>query len=137
MYWWKEYDTYKVGTVANSTSTMHKLASTPITKECFEILPDFEIEDEGIRISDCWINIITDCEMLRQKYLKTKDKRYWKALIQLLPDAWLQKRTCTLSYANLRAMYFARRNHKLTEWSTDFINWFESLPYSKELIMFE
>lgn len=137
LYWWKEYDTYKVGTVANSTSTMHKLASTPITKECFEILPDFEIEDEGIRISDCWINIITDCEMLRQKYLKTKDKRYWKALIQLLPDAWLQKRTCTLSYANLRAMYFARRNHKLTEWSTDFINWFESLPYSKELIMFE
>lgn len=137
LYWWKEWDTYKVGTVANSTSTMHKLATTPITEKCFEILPNFEIENEGIRVSDCWINLIADLEMLRQKYLETKDKRYWKALIQMLPESWLQKRTCTLNYANLRAMYFARRSHKLSEWSTDFINWVNELPYSKELICYQ
>jgi len=137
LYWWKEWDTYKIGTVANSTSTMHKLATTPITKECFEIMPDFEIENESIGIRDCWINIISDCEMLRKKYIQTKDKRYWLALIQLLPEAWLQKRTCTLNYEVIRNMYCSRRNHKLDCWSSDFVNWVNNLPNAKELIINE
>lgn len=85
LYWWKEYDTYKVGTVANSSSTMHKLASTPITLECFET-DDFnsEIEDPAA--------IIDQCEYYRQKYLETKDKRYWKALVRWLPNGWLQNK---------------------------------------------
>lgn len=143
LYWWKEYDTYKVGTVANSTSTMHKLATTPITKECFEF-DAFEDDDHILDMGDhpyTWndsIEIeIEELEMLRKKFIDTKDKRYWRALIQRLPSAWFQTRTCTLSYQNIRAMYFARRNHKLTEWSVDFVNWVRTLPYAEELIMLE
>lgn len=144
LYWWKEWDTYKVGTVANSTSTMHKLAITPITMDCFET-GDY---DENLNIGDDAENIqdrisyftediIITLENIRKKYLQTKDKRFWKELIRWLPEAWLQKRTCTLDYANLRAMYFARRNHKLSCWSVDFINWMNELPYAKELIEHE
>ena len=128
LYWWKEFDTYKVGTAANSTSTMHKLTSEPITPDKFEW--DIDFADYKNQIMDI-------CENLRQKYLETKDKSYWRALVQVLPEAWLQTRTVTMSYANLRTMYFQRRNHKLTEWSEDFCNWVETLPYSKELIMLE
>ena len=128
LYWWKEFDTYKVGTAANSTSTMHKLTSEPITPDKFEWDIDF---------ADYQNQIMDICENLRQKYLETKDKSYWRALVQVLPEAWLQTRTVTMSYANLRTMYFQRRNHKLTEWSEDFCNWVETLPYSKELIMLE
>lgn len=138
LYWYKEFDTYKVGTVANSTSTMHKIASTPITKDCFEIddyNPDLNLIDDvniGLR-TQCFID---DLEQLRQKYLQTKDKRYWKELIRWLPEGWLQTRTITLNYEILRNIYFQRRYHKLSEWH-QFCEWIESLPYAKELITYE
>lgn len=144
LYWWKEADTYKIGTTANSTSTMHKLASTPITLDCFET-DDFNSDlvlypNNGIQgdffMKDAFQNVIEYCETLRQKYNETKDKRYWKELIRLLPEGWLQTRTWTANYAVLRNMYFQRRNHKLTEWH-QFCNWIEtSLPLAKELICY-
>ncbi len=150
IYWWKEFDTYKVGTTVNSTSTMHKLATTPITLECFEIddyddtlvttLPDGDEEDPGnwtMYSSEEPKSIIDWLESLRLAYLETKDKRYWKELIRWLPESWLQTRTVTMNYENVRNMYFQRKNHKLTEWSESFIKWVESLPYAKELIMYE
>lgn len=138
LYWWKEADTYKVGTVANSTSTMHKLASTPITMDCFE-MGDFADNEAfvfgyyGATNTNTWGILINRLEWLRYKYNETKDKRYWKELIRLLPESWLQKRTVTMSYENALNMYQQRKNHKLAEWSTDFIQWAESLPYFKEL----
>lgn len=129
-YWWKELDTYKVGTVANSCSTMHKLASTPITKDCFSL----DCGLDGNANFDPSINkLITDLEYLRIKYNETQDKCYWRALVQLLPNAWNQKRTWTANYQVLRNIYFARRNHKLEEWHV-FCNLIEQLPYAKELI---
>ena len=145
IYWWKEFSTYKVGTTANSTSTMHKLTSKPITKDCFEFDNGDELEitnytiphggECGLVYSDYQEDIIDMCETLRQKYLETKDKRYWRALVQILPESWLQTRTVTMSYANLRNMYFQRRGHKLIEWSY-FCDWIQSLPYSLELICY-
>lgn len=143
LYWWKEADTYKIGTVANSTSTMHKLASTPITFDCFE-MDDFEnlrvYDNEPYNtdtfVTDIWDDIINYCETLRLRYNETKDKKYWKELIRVLPEAWLQTRTVTLNYEVLRNIYFQRRYHKLTEWHR-FCEWIESLPYSKELITYE
>ena len=127
IYWFKEFDTYKVGTVANSTSTMHKLTSEPITPDKFEWDVNFgEYQDA----------IMNTCETLRQKYLETKDKSYWRALVQLLPESWLQTRTVTMTYANLRNIYFQRRNHKLIEWR-HFCDWIARLPYGGELIMLE
>lgn len=146
LYWWKEFDTYKVGTVANSTSTMHKLATTQITLDCFEIddydrnlsLADNPEDDNELNhISAFEEDVIMVLENLRQKYLETKDKRYWKELIRFLPESWLQKRTITMNYENIRNMYFQRKNHKLTEWSESFIKWVESLPYAEELIMYD
>lgn len=140
LYWWKEFDTYKIGTVTNSTSTMHKLASKPITIECFEITDyNKEIANNAGKLYDLSIeyNLIPFLENLRQLYLETNDKRYWKELIRWLPESWLQTRTVTMNYENLRNMYFQRRNHKLTEWSIDFVNWIKTLPYAKELIMIE
>lgn len=143
LYWWKEFDTYKVGTTANSTSTMHKLASTPITRECFEMddycgdLVYFTHDGDSLTdytVNDIMNNIIEDLEALRQKYNETKDKRYWKELIRLLPNGWLQTRTVTMNYENLRSMCHQRENHKLTEWHS-FCNWVESLPYANELII--
>lgn len=130
LYWWKEFDTYKIGTVSNSTSTMHKLASTPITRECFEMddfskLPLFDN-------STIWENLIFDLERLRKLYNETKDKRYWKELIRLLPESWIQKRTITMNYENILNMIHQRKNHKLSEWSESFINWVKTLPYSDE-----
>ena len=119
LYWWKEFDTYKVGTVANSTSTMHKLATTPITLDCFEIddydrnlsLADNPEDDNELNhISAFEEDVIMVLENLRQKYLETKDKRYWKELIRFLPESWLQKRTITINYENIRNMYFQRKN---------------------------
>ena len=140
IYWWKEMDTYKVATVANSCSTMHKLAATPITRDCFSFDEELEtlegikqyIDEEGgyLTFSE---TIIRNCEQLRRLYIKTKDKRYWRALIQLLPQGWMQKRTWTGNYQNLRNMYFSRQHHKLKEWSI-FLKVIESLPYAKELI---
>lgn len=143
LYWWKEFDTYKVGTVSNSCSTMHKLASTPITMDCFE-KDDFseiniESEDFSFPITSTWKSIIDDLEFLRKKYNETKDKRYWKELIRLLPESWLQKRTVTMDYENLFAMCSKgqRRFHKLTEWSKSFIDWARSLPYAENLIFLD
>lgn len=137
LYWWKEFDTYKVGTVANSTSTMHKLASIPITKKCFE-MDDFE----NFGIGDClitthWKYMLDVCERLRQKYNETKDKRYWKELIRLLPESWLQTRTVTMNYENILNMVKYRENHKLTEWSISFMEWVKSLPYANEFIFYK
>ena len=135
--WWKEADTYKVGTVANSTSTMHKLASTPITLNCFELSdysPELDMIDDvplGLRVD----SFIDDLEQMRQKYLMTNDKRYWKELVRWLPNGWLQTRTVTMNYENLLSMYHQRRNHKLTEWSIDFINFIKSLPYASDFLI--
>lgn len=142
MYWWSEFDTYKVGTAANSTSKMHKLASTPITPDCFEIDDvywdlDFESpENAKIELNDYADMVLKCLEAIRQKYLETKDKRYWKELVRWLPESWLQTRTVTMNYENLRSMYFQRRNHKLSEWHS-FVDWLKTLPYSDELITFE
>lgn len=126
-YWWSEFDTYKVGTVSNSTSKMHKLTSKPITRECFEL---------GEYIP---IDIIQYLEFLRRDYIKTEDKETWKKLIVNLPESWLQKRTITMNYENLLGMCSKsqRRHHKLTEWSFDFIAWARNLPYAEELLFLE
>ena len=121
LYWWKEFDTYKVGTVANSTSTMHKIHSKPITRDCFE----------GFYI---WQETVDRLESTRLKYLETKDKKYWKELIENLPESWLQTRTVTMNYENLLTMVKQRKNHKLTEWSIEFMYWMKSLPYAEELL---
>lgn len=131
LYWWKEMDTYKVGTTANSTSTMHKLTSRPFQKTDFSFDEDWDFE-YNLTVG----SILKTCETLRQKYVQTKDKRYWRALIQLLPESYNQTRTWTANYAVLRNIYFARRNHKLTEWR-EFCQWIESLPWAKELICLE
>lgn len=143
LYWWKEADTYKIGTTANSTSTMHKLTSYPITKEMFELDDfsniDYYLDDSGDgkpilwHIKDDIEDFIWFLESLRQKYLSTNNKIYWRALVQLLPQGWLQTRTWTANYAILRNIYFQRKNHKLKEWH-QFCDWIKTLPYSKELI---
>lgn len=133
IYWFKEFDTYKVGTVANSCSTMHKIHAKPIELSDFSI-DDFYIEDEGLDLRDYFYNVVADCESLRLKYLETKDKKYWRGLIQLLPESYNQKRTVTLNYETLRNIYGSRRNHKLDEWSIGFMEWIDSLPYAEELI---
>lgn len=130
LYWWKEYDTYKIATVANSTSTMHKIHSKP-----FE-LDDFShdhLTPEGLAFME---TIVEHLEEIRLRYMDTKDKAYWYDLIQLLPSSYNQMRTCTLNYETLINIYFARRNHKLTEWHT-FCDWIAGLPYAKELIIAE
>ena len=144
LYWWKEFDTYKVGTIANSTSTMHKLASTPITLDCFETDDYDDMVDIFNNPSPmeyplhdfitCADGLLDMLESLRQKYNETKDKRYWKELIRWLPNGWLQTRTVTMNYENLRSMYHQRANHKLSEWH-QFCEWVESLPYARELII--
>ena len=131
LYWWKEFDTYKVGTVANSTSTMHKMASMPITMDCFEM------GDYCGFFETPWKNLIALLEQCRKEYNETKDKRYWKELIRLLPESWLQKRTITMNYENILNMYRQRKHHKLTEWTKSFCDWVKTLPYAEELLCFE
>ena len=140
LYWWKEFDTYKVGTVANSCSTMHKIAAKEFTIE------DFSHEHLTGETDGLWVNAdgrdfmcsaldfcqIT-CDVLnhyRKLYLKTKDKKYWWQMIQLLPSSYNQKRTVMLNYEVLANIYKSRKNHKLDEWK-DFCKWIEGLPYSK------
>ena len=131
LYWWKEFDTYKVGTTANSTSTMHKLASTPITLDCFEIDDYVELDEDFKYEIDKLIEFL---EYLRQKYNETKDKRYWKELIRWLPESWLQTRTVTMNYENLRSICHQRANHKLTEWH-QFVQWVDCyVPYSAQFV---
>ena len=126
IYWWKEYDTYKVGTVANSTSTMHKIHSKP-----FE-LTDFSTDHMTDEALDTMKVMVESLEEIRLKYMETKDKALWYSLIQLLPESYHQMRTCTMSYENAIAMYNARHNHKLEEWHT-FCDWVCELPYFMEL----
>lgn len=146
LYWWKEFDTYKVGTVANSCSTMHKIADKEFTLEDFscEHLIDYDLYscDEvdgpvingaphigcgGLQLINLAINVLN---YYRGKYLETKDKKYWWQMIQLLPSSYNQKRTVMLNYEVLANMYKSRRNHKLDEWHT-LCDWIESLPYSE------
>ena len=137
LYWWKEFETYKVGTVANSTSTMHKLASTPITLDCFETDDVEVLEELNYEVSCWWSELVSWLEKLRQKYNETKDKCYWKELIRLLPESWLQIRTVTMNYENILSMIHQRKGHKLTEWSKNFIEWAGALPYAKELLFYK
>lgn len=131
LYWWKEYDTYKVSTVANSCSTMHKITSKPIEVSDFS-MDDFYITDEGIDLKDCFINVVADCEMLRMKYLETKDKKYWRGLIQLLPSSYNQRRTVMFNYETALSMIRQRSGHKLDEWR-EFVQVLQDLPYMKIL----
>ena len=130
MYWWKEYDTYKVATVANSTSTMHKIHSKP-----FE-LDDFShdhLTENGLKVLK---GLVDEMEKIRLEYVETKDKALWYDLIQLLPSSYNQMRTCTLNYETLINIYKSRKHHKLEEWRS-FCEWIETLPYAKELIIAE
>lgn len=130
MYWWKEYDTYKIATVANSTSTMHKIHSKP-----FEI-DDFShdhLTENGLKVLK---GIVDEMEKIRLEYIETKDKSLWYDLIQLLPSSYNQMRTCTLNYETLINIYKSRKHHKLDEWRS-FCEWIETLPYAKELITAE
>lgn len=128
LYWWKEFDTYKVGTVTNSCSTMHKIADKEFT------IDDFSIEhlndDRSAEVSNLeWFeHLITHLNRDRKRFIETKDKQYWWQLIQLLPSSYNQRRTVMLNYEVLANIYKSRRNHKLDEWHT-FCDWIESLPY--------
>ncbi len=130
IYWWKEYDTYKVATVANSTSTMHKIHAKP-----FE-LHDFShdhLTGSGLKVLE---NLIGELEKIRLRYQEGKRKEDWYDMIQLLPSSYNQMRTCTLNYEILVNICHARKNHKLEEWKS-FCGWAEGLPYGKELIVGE
>ena len=128
IYWWKEYDTYKVATVANSTSTMHRIHSKPFELEDFS---HDQLTKRGLAIME---NIIAELEEIRQRFVTEKRKEDWYDLIQLLPSSYNQLRTCTLNYETLVNIYYARKEHKLEEWHT-FCRWIEELPYAKELIV--
>ena len=152
LYWWKEFDTYKVGTVANSCSTMHKIHAKEFELDDFShehlIDGDKECIDE-----DDWVDVSEDgCDMdqwdaiefvkmivralnvYRLRYLETKDKKYWWQMIQLLPSSYNQRRTVQLNYQVLKTMYYARKEHKLDEWR-EFCKWIEELPYFREIVL--
>ena len=127
MFWWAEYDTYKVGTVRNSCSKMHKIHSS----ELYNI--DFSVEgcrEVGSWATLCFANVQNTCNKLIKKYNETKEKKYWRALIELLPESYNQRATVQLNYEVLAGMYYWRKDHKLDEWHT-FCKWVESLPYSE------
>lgn len=137
LYVWKEFDTYKVGTTANSTSTMHKIMDHEFTLDDFE-MDDFEDLDIVYINIDWsmkseWEDIILVLNNIRSKYLETKDKRYWKELIRILPEAFLQTRTITMNYENVFNILHQRSNHKLTEWHYICKN-LRELPYIKEFL---
>ena len=127
-YWWKEFDTYKVGTVANSCSTMHRIHSKEITREDFSC---DRMSDEALK---CLDSVIEFLEGERVKYNETKEKEHWHNIIQLLPTSYNQMRTVTLNYEVLINIYYARKSHKLAEWHT-LCDWIKSLPYAEELIL--
>ena len=145
LYWWKEFDTYKVGTVANSCSTMHKIASKEFELDDFShehLLNDWESKEELWTYNYEYDNTSKDLleitiyvlNQFRCLYLKTNYKRYWWQMIQLLPSSYNQRRTWTGNYENLFSMYHQRKNHKLDEWH-QFCDWIETLPYANELIV--
>ena len=128
LYWWKEFDTYKVGTVANSTSTMHKIHARAFERDDFS---HDRLDEGGLALLDATIVYL---ESERQKFLADKDNRQpWHNMIQMLPTSYNQMRTVTLNYENLINIYYARRNHKLAEWHT-LCDWIRSLPYAEDLI---
>lgn len=148
LYWWKEFDTYKVGTVANSTSTMHKIHAKEFTLEDFSCEHLFKLgkntndfEDVPTYNSEFWdadllqSMVIKSLNYYREKFLAAHDKKYWWQMIQLLPSSYNQLRTVDLNYEVLHNIYHARKNHKLDEWHT-FCEWIENLPYS-EIITYE
>ena len=128
LYWWKEFDTYKVATVANSTSTMHKIHSKPFEADDFS---HDHLTDAGEVALNKLIEFLEEC---RLRFVKDKNKADWYDIIQLLPEGYNQTRTVTMNYENLLNMYFARRTHKLSEWHT-YCDWILSLPYTKELFL--
>ena len=137
LYWWKEFDTYKVGTVANSCSTMHKIHAKEFTLDDFSHEHLTHYSQDGELWRD-WLgdleDLIYDLNFARCKYLETKDKTYWWQMIQLLPSSYNQKRTVQLNYQVLKSMYFARKDHKLDEWR-EFCFWIETLPYFREICL--
>lgn len=135
LYWWKEFDTYKVGTVANSCSTMHKIHAKEFILEDFSHEHLLEKEDDmSWSAKNILDEVIMGLNHYRKKYLYTKDKRYWWQMIQLLPTSYNQKRTVQLNYQVLWNIYRARKNHKLDEWR-EFCKWIENLPYFKEIYL--
>ena len=128
LYWWKEFDTYKVGTVANSTSTMHRIHTKPFSREDFSC---DRMDEGGLAMLDA---VIAYMESERLKFLADKENRQpWHNIIQILPTSYNQMRTVTMNYENLTNIYYARRNHKLSEWHT-LCDWILTLPYACELI---
>lgn len=137
LYWWKEFDTYKVGTVRNSCSTMHKIQKKEFT---FDDFSHEHLLDDSFDIyapMNVLENTIVALNFHRDQFNKTKDKKHWYQMIQLLPSSYNQRATVQLNYAVLRNMYHSRKNHKLDEWSQGFTKWVESLPYSELIIMGE
>lgn len=130
LYWWKEYDTYKVATVANSTSTMHKIHSKPFSMD------DFSCDHMTDGTKKFMETVVAELENIRLRFKQTKSKDDWYDMIQLLPSSYNQMRTCTFNYETLINIYRARKNHKLAEWHT-FCDWIETLPYAEQLITFE
>lgn len=131
-YWWKEFDTYKVGTVCNSCSTMHKIHSKEFTMDDFSVEHLFDEDSLGVQVYslDVLRQTIEALNVARESFLQTNDKRYWWQMIQMLPTCYNQKRTIMLNYEVLANIYKWRKNHKLDEWHT-FCNWIEELPYSE------
>ena len=127
LYWWKEFDTYKVGTVANSTSTMHKIQAKQFTREDFSC---DRLSESGLEALDRLIEYLEEC---RVAFCETKDRAYWHDMIQLLPSSYNQMRTVTMNYENLINIYYARRAHKLAEWH-EFCDMILSLPYAKDIV---
>ena len=128
LYWWKEFDTYKVGTVANSTSTMHKIHAKPFSRDDFSY---DRLDEGGLAMLD---SIVAYLEEERSRYMANReDRRSWHNMIQILPTSYNQMRTVTLNYENLINIYYARRHHKLAEWHT-LCDWIMTLPYAKEWI---
>ena len=130
LYWWKEYDTYKIATVANSTSTMHKIHSKPFSMD------DFSCDHMTDGTKKFMETVVAELENIRLRFKETKSKEDWYDMIQLLPSSYNQMRTCTFNYETLINIYRARKNHKLAEWHT-FCDWIETLPYAEQLITFE
>lgn len=157
LYWWKEFDTYKIGTVANSCSTMHKIQDKEFDRsdfsydhiplgianyenslDCKKEKMFFPMNDDIYFSSEDVLDFtIRALNHYRDLYLETKDKKYWWQMIQLLPSSYNQKRTVMLNYEVLANIYKSRKGHKLDEWSNGFVEWIESLPYAKELIIGE
>lgn len=137
LYWYKEYETYKVGTASNSCSTMHKIQAKEFTIDDFShehLLSDEPIPTRFYSAEGMMEATVENLNMFRKLYLETKDKCYWWQMIQLLPSSYNQKRTVLLNYAVLRNMYHARKNHKLDEWH-QFCAWIETLPFSELITM--